>query len=111
MLALSDGSEIPPAAGSRAVIAPRSSEESWSTRPAARGAGPRPSDALVLKFEKCEQCDGVETLEKRETRWQVVGIFEEAMAPPTVYVNNSAFTHAAGGVGRATTLLGGNGRR
>ncbi|MCL4299884.1 MAG: ABC transporter permease [Anaerolineae bacterium] len=61
-------------------------------------------DELVLKFEKCEQCNGIETLEERETRWQIVGIFEEAMAPSTVYVNNSAFTHAAGGVGRATTL-------
>lgn len=61
-------------------------------------------DELVLKFEKCEQCDGVETLEERETSWQIVGIFEEPMAPPSVYVNNSAFGRAAGGVGRATTV-------
>jgi len=59
---------------------------------------------LVLKFEMCEQCDGIETLEERETRWQIVGIFEEALAPATVYVNNSAFAHAAGGMGQATTL-------
>jgi putative ABC transport system permease protein len=61
-------------------------------------------DELVLKFEKCEQCDGVETLQQRETRWHVVGIFEEALASPTVYVNNSSFTRTAGGVGRATTV-------
>jgi hypothetical protein len=57
-------------------------------------------DELTLKFEKCERCDGVEKVEEQETTWQIVGIFEESMAPPTVYVNNSAFTRAAGGVGR-----------
>lgn len=61
-------------------------------------------DELRLKFEKCEQCDGIEKVEEQETTWQIVGIFEETMAPSTVYVNNSAFTRAAGGVGRATTV-------
>ncbi|MEW5961090.1 MAG: ABC transporter permease, partial [Chloroflexota bacterium] len=61
-------------------------------------------DKIVLKFERCELCDGVEKVEERETTWQIVGIFEETMAPPTIYVNNSAFTHVAGGVGRATTV-------
>ncbi|MBE7471928.1 MAG: ABC transporter permease [Anaerolineales bacterium] len=61
-------------------------------------------DELVLKFEMCEQCDGIETLEERETRWQIVGIFEEALAPATVYVNNSAFARATGEMGQATTL-------
>ncbi len=60
-------------------------------------------DELRLKFEKCERCDGVEKIEEQETTWQIVGIFEETMAPASVYVNNSAFTRAAGGVGRATT--------
>lgn len=60
-------------------------------------------DELVLKFERCELCDGVERLEEQETSWQIVGIFEETLAPPTVYVNNSAFTRVAGGVGRVTT--------
>lgn len=64
----------------------------------------RLGDELTLKFEKCERCDGMEKIEEQETTWQIVGIFEESMAPPTVYVNNSAFTRAAGGVGRATTV-------
>jgi putative ABC transport system permease protein len=61
-------------------------------------------DEIVLKFERCERCDGVESLEEQETTWQIAGIVEETLAPPTVYVNNSAFTRVAGGVGRATTL-------
>ncbi len=61
-------------------------------------------DELVLKFKRCERCDGVERVEEQETTWQIVGIFEETLAPPTVYVNNSAFTRVAGGVGRATTV-------
>jgi putative ABC transport system permease protein len=61
-------------------------------------------DEMMLKFEQCELCDGIESLEEEETTWQIVGVFEETMAPPTVYVNNSAFTRVAGGVGRATTV-------
>jgi putative ABC transport system permease protein len=61
-------------------------------------------DELILKFEQCELCNGVEKVEEQEVSWQIVGVFEEAMAPPTVYVNNSAFTHEVGRVGRATTL-------
>jgi putative ABC transport system permease protein len=61
-------------------------------------------DEMVLKFKRCERCDGVERVEEQETTWQIVGIFEETMAPPTVYVNNSAFTRIAGGMGRATTV-------
>ncbi|GIK37108.1 MAG: hypothetical protein BroJett011_09410 [Chloroflexota bacterium] len=61
-------------------------------------------DELVLKFKRCERCDGVESLEEQETIWQIVGIVEETLAQPTVYVNNSAFTRAAGGVGRVTAV-------
>ncbi|HXV41707.1 MAG TPA: ABC transporter permease, partial [Anaerolineae bacterium] len=61
-------------------------------------------DEMVLKFEQCELCDGVERVEEQETSWQIVGIFEETLAPPSVYVNNSAFTRAAGGVGQATAV-------
>ncbi|MBI1878094.1 MAG: ABC transporter permease [Chloroflexi bacterium] len=61
-------------------------------------------DEIVLKFKRCERCDGVERVEEQETTWQIVGVFEETLAPPTVYVNNSAFTRVAGGVGRATTV-------
>jgi putative ABC transport system permease protein len=61
-------------------------------------------DELVLKFAQCERCDGLEKVEERETTWQIAGVFEETMAPPTIYVNNSAFTRVAGGVGRATTV-------
>lgn len=61
-------------------------------------------DEIVLKFKRCELCDGVERIEEQETTWQIVGIFEETLAPSTVYVNNSAFTRVAGGVGRATTI-------
>lgn len=61
-------------------------------------------DELRLKFEKCERCDGVEKVAEQETAWRIVGVFEETMAVPGVYVNNSAFTRAAGGVGRSTTV-------
>jgi putative ABC transport system permease protein len=61
-------------------------------------------DEIALKFERCERCDGLETVEEEETTWRIVGVFEETMAPPTLYVNNSAFTPVAGGVGRATTV-------
>jgi putative ABC transport system permease protein len=61
-------------------------------------------DELILKFERCERCDGLEPVEEQETTWQIIGVFEETLAPATVYVNNSAFTRVTGGVGRATTL-------
>jgi putative ABC transport system permease protein len=61
-------------------------------------------DKLVLQFERCQRCDSVEALKKRDTTWQIVGIFEETMAQSSVYVNDSAFTRVAGGVGRATSL-------
>jgi putative ABC transport system permease protein len=61
-------------------------------------------DELVLEFAQCERCDGLETVEERETTWRIAGIFEETMAPPTVYANNAAFTRVAGGVGRASTV-------
>jgi putative ABC transport system permease protein len=61
-------------------------------------------DELVLKFERCERCNSVERVAQQETTWQIVGIFEETLARPTVYVNNSAFTRVAGGMGRATTV-------
>jgi putative ABC transport system permease protein len=61
-------------------------------------------DEIVLKFEQCELCNGVEKVEEQEVTWQIVGFFEESMAPATVYVNNSAFTRDVGSVGRATTL-------
>jgi putative ABC transport system permease protein len=61
-------------------------------------------DEILLKFEQCELCDGLERVEEQETTWQIVGIFEETLVPPSVYVNNSAFTQVAGRVGRATSI-------
>lgn len=106
LFALSDGSEMfrPPLIQGRWLLPQERQAVVVNTTLLRDEPDLKLGDELALKFETCEQCNGVETLEERETRWQIVGIFEEALAPATVYVNNSAFTHAAGGVGQATTL-------
>ncbi len=64
----------------------------------------RLGDKIILRLKQCELCDGIERIKERETTWQIVGVIEEPMAPPSVYVNFSAFTRVAGGAGRATTV-------
>ncbi|MBE7556155.1 MAG: ABC transporter permease [Anaerolineales bacterium] len=106
LLALADGSEMfrPPLAQGRWLHPQEQQGIIVNTALLRDEPDLKLGDELVLKFETCEQCDGVETLKERETRWQIVGIFEEPLAPPSVYVNNSAFSRAAGGMGRASAV-------
>lgn len=106
LLALSDGSEMfwPPLEQGRWLASQEWQAVIVNTALLREEPDLTLGDTLTLKFEKCERCDGVELVEEQETTWRIAGIFEETMAPPTVYANNSAFTRAAGGVGRATTL-------
>ncbi len=61
-------------------------------------------DEIILKIDERETGPGLKTLREKEIRGQVVGIFEEGMAQPSIYLNYPYLANLTGSTGRVTNV-------